>query len=351
MSRPNVLEAAVQRISYVFDHFGRIVVSVSGGKDSHVLWRLAVDEAERRGRKIETFFLDQEAEYEGSIQVVEEMMRHPNVIPQWFQVPLRMTNATSHRELFMLAWGPGERWMREKSPLAIHEAPGAPDRFYDFFPWYEARSPEPTAFLVGLRSRESLNRWRAAKTNPGYREIGWSTAAAGAGNYRFYPLFDWHVGDVWKFLLDRGIRYNPVYDKMFALRGGNERSMRVSFLVHEQSFRALTSLQELEPKTYDRLVARLGGAHYAAIYADEPIMNARERPKAFGSWREYREYLLATTPTEKAERYRKRFSRQGDDEGTCREHVRQLLINDWENNVPVRRTAPDKLRARWWDRL
>ena len=30
----NVLEAARQRISYIFDNFERIIVSISGGKDS-----------------------------------------------------------------------------------------------------------------------------------------------------------------------------------------------------------------------------------------------------------------------------------------------------------------------------
>jgi hypothetical protein len=51
------------------------------------------------------------------------------------------------------------------------------------------------------------------------------------------------------------------------------------------------------------------------------------------------------------ERFAKRMRKQGDDEATCKEHVRQILINDWENNVPVRRVAAEKLRAWWWDRV
>lgn len=346
-----VLDAARRRIAYVFDHFGRVVVSVSGGKDSQVLWHLAVTEAERRGRNIEVFFLDQEAEFAGTIEVIERLMRHPAVRPRWFQVPLRMTNATSHRDIWLRAWGEGEDWLRPKSEIAIHAAPGAPDRFYGFFPWFEASSPEPTAFLVGLRSRESLNRWRAAKANPGYRGIGWSTAAAGEGNYRFYPLFDWAFGDVWKYIADHGLPYNRVYDRLYQLRGANERTMRVSFLLHEQSYRSLATLQEIEPETYERLLRRLGGTHFAALYAEEEILNARRLPARFSSWREYRDYLVASTPLEKMERFRKRFAGQGDDEATCREHVRQLLINDWENNVPVRRRSPERLRELWWDRL
>ncbi len=346
----NVLTAARRRMSFVFDRYRRVVVSVSGGKDSHVIWHLAVTEAQRRQRKVEVFFLDQEAEYAGTIDVIRSMMSHPSVTPRWFQVPLRMTNATSHRDTFMRAWAAGEEWMRPREPGAIAEALGAPDRFYDFFPWFERQAAEPTAFIVGLRSRESLNRWRAVKANPGLDGIGWSTKADGRENFRFYPIFDWNVGDVWKYLADNAIRYNRVYDAMF-MRGTPERNLRVSFLVHEQSFRALTSLQELEPETHERLVRRLFGVHAAAIYANEDIFNARKLPAHFKSWREFRSYLLDSTPLEKIGRLRKRFSKQGDDEATCREHVRQLLINDWENNVPVRRMAAANLRKFWWDRL
>jgi predicted phosphoadenosine phosphosulfate sulfurtransferase len=349
----NVLEAARWRMQFVFNRFERVVVSASGGKDSTVLWHLAVAEAARLGRKVELFFLDQEAEYQGTIDQVEHMMAHPSVVPAWMQVPLRMTNATSHRQAWFTAWRAGDAWMRPRSLLGVEHLEGAPDRFYDFFPWYEAQKPR-TAFLVGLRSRESLNRWRAVAKNPGLDGIAWSTHAAGDGNFRFYPLFDWATPDVWRYLAEEEVRYNAVYDRMYALRGANERTMRVSFLMHEQSFKGLATLQELEPDTYERLLRRIAGAHVAALYAEEVnggVFGARSLPPAHASWREYRDYLLASTPSEHAARFAKRFARQADDDATCREHVRQLLCNDWENNVPVRRVAAGKLRAAWWDRL
>lgn len=347
----DVLAAARRRMRVVFDRFERVVVSVSGGKDSHVAFHLAVAEAEARGRTVEAFFLDQEAEYAGTIEVIEAVMTHPAVVPRWYQVPLRMTNATSHRAVWMTAWGPGEDWMRPKAPGAIHDEPGAPDRFYDFFPWFEGRYEAPAAHIVGLRSRESLNRWRAMAKNPGLDGITWSTRTAEPGSFRFYPLYDWSSGDVWKYLADHGVVYNRIYDRMFA-RGLPERQMRVSFLVHEQSFRALTAIQELEPDTYQRLLRRLDGTHHAALYGDDDHMfRARTLPAAFPTWRAYRDYLLATTPIPNLDRMTRRMHRQGDDEATCKEHVRQLLVNDWENNVPIRRMKPSKLRECWWDRL
>lgn len=348
----NVLEAARQRIALVFDRYPRIVVSVSGGKDSTVMWHLAMAEAQRRGRQAEVFFLDQEAEYQGTIDQMEIMVRHPAAISRWMQVPIRMTNATSHRTIWLHAWGPGEAWVRPKSEMSIHELPEAPDRFYDFFPWFEAQAPGPTAYLVGLRSRESLNRWRAVCKNPGVPGIEWSTKTKRPDVVRFYPLFDWNVGDVWKYLLDEQVPYNRVYDQMIALRGANMRTTRVSCLVHEQSFRALALLQELEPDTYEALLRRLDGVHSAALYSEDVgVYGVRDLPDAYSTWRVYRDELVATTPLPNMDRFVARFARQPDDEATCREQVRQLLTNDWEDNVPIRRPKAEHLRARWWDRL
>lgn len=112
-----VLEAAKLRISKVFDEFDNIYVSVSSGKDSTVLFNLCLEEAAKRNRKVKLFFLDQEAEYEGTVTIMREMMINPLVEPYWYQVPVRMTNATSYDEPFLYAWGPGEEWYDKKKTL------------------------------------------------------------------------------------------------------------------------------------------------------------------------------------------------------------------------------------------
>lgn len=348
----DVLTAARKRIAAIYDDFERVVVSVSSGKDSTVLYHLALDEAGRRGRRLPLFFLDQEAEYQSSVDLMATMMRDERVEPLWFQVPLRMTNATSHRELFLYAWGPGETWMRDKDPVAIHGAPGAPDRFYDFFSWQEAAATVDTAWLVGLRSKESLNRFRAATSHAGHRDWTWTTKTASTRSVRAYPLYDWTSGDIWKFIANRGVAYNRHYDRMFARYGPNLSRMRVSNLIHEKSFRCLVDLHEFEPATYERLLARLGGVHAAALYGrEDQVYDARALPRRFDSWRAYRDYLLATTPTVYAARFRDRFERQPHDEEIHRAQVKQILINDGENSVPVPTSRRTKLRALWWDRL
>lgn len=348
----DVLTAAQHRMEQVFDHFERIVVSVSAGKDSTVLRELALAEADRRSRRVELFFLDQEAEYASTVELMDEWMRDPRIDPQWYQVPIRMTNATSHVEYWLYAWGPGEAWMREQHPLAIHQADDYPQRFYDFFEWYEQQATCPTAFLVGLRSKESFNRFRAVTRSPGYRDWAWTTRTRNPLGFRVYPIYDWTFGDVWKYIHDQHLPYNRHYDRMFAKHGINMSRMRVSNLIHEKSFRCLADLQEFEPETYDRLLRRLGGVHCAALYAhEEHILDARRLPAAFGSWQAYRDYLLRTTPIDRIERFRKRFAGQAVDDETCRQQCKQILINDWENSVPVVASKQERLRARWWDVL
>jgi predicted phosphoadenosine phosphosulfate sulfurtransferase len=351
-----VYAAAQERIALVFDAFETVEVSVSSGKDSTVLYHLALAEARRRNRKIGVFFLDQEAEYAASISVIEQMMTAPDVVPLWYQVPIKMTNATSFKEEFLYAWEPGATWMREKNPLAIHElAEEYPQRFYDFFQWREKQARQPTAFLIGLRAEESLNRFRSVVKNPGWNDVKWSTKTGSPSSFRFYPIYDWSMGDVWKFIDDEDVPYNQIYDKMFAANHNYYNTLRVSNLIHEKSFSCLTYLQELEPSTFDALIKRLAGTHTASIYAREGLMfAAKTLPASFSTWLAYRDYLLETTPTAHKDRFVSRFSGQEQSEEVYRQQVRQIMINDFENSVPPVQKKRAKKKAdlaAWWDIL
>lgn len=353
----DVLTRARERVSLVFDNFENIVVSVSSGKDSTALYWLSVQEAERRGRRIKVFFLDQEAEYQSSISLIENMMIHPSVVPLWYQVPIYLTNATSYKQDMLYAWGVGEKWMREKSSMAVHEIKGKyPERFYGFFNWME-RNNENTAFLVGLRSEESLNRLRAVILHPGWNSVLWSTKTAGKRTHRFYPIYDWGMGDVWKFINDSGVPYNAIYDKMFRANKNYYKTMRVSNLIHEKSFKVVADLQVYEPDTFNRLVERISGVHVASIYATEKsVFDANKLPEHFNTWLSFRDYLLETSPLKNKERFIRRFESQTKDEEMCRRQVRQLLLNDHENNlgVHVNKSKNNKkadILKKWWDIL
>lgn len=53
----NVLEAALDRINWVFDNLPRVCVSFSGGKDSTIMLHLTAQQARKRARKFICYLL------------------------------------------------------------------------------------------------------------------------------------------------------------------------------------------------------------------------------------------------------------------------------------------------------
>ncbi len=351
----NVLQAARERIGMLFDNFETINVSISSGKDSTVLYFLALQEAIKRGRKIIAFFQDQEAEYQASIDLMKILMSHPNVTPAWYQVPIYMTNATSYTDYFLYVWGENEEWMREKDDLAIHSIDEEyPKRFYDFFGWYEKKNKD-AAFLVGLRADESLTRFRAVTKHPGWSGLNWSTGTEGSA-YKFYPIYDWTVYDVWKFIYDYDLPYNKIYDLMFMANYTIYNRMRVSNLVHEKSFKCLVDLPKFEPETFDKLSKRISGISTAARYASEKLVfDNKTLPTHYKTWKEFRDFLLENIPNETHKnKFIARYEKQEQTERMFQAQVGQLLINDYENNRSYdtkRKEKTKKLKEKWMEIL
>lgn len=330
-----VLEAARERIRYLFDNYENIQLSFSGGKDSTVIFHLLNEEATKRGRTFRLYFQDQEAEYQGTIDLVEWAMTQPVVIPLWYQVPIFMTNAASHQQLFLWAWGVGEQWIREKNPIAIHSIPTKyPRRFHKFNLWVGQnlrREEGRCVSIIGLRAEESPDRRFVLFGEDS--EMFWLRRVNEP--HKAYPIIDWSHKDVWKYLIDGGLRYNRVYDKMYML-GHDIRKMRVSNLVHEKAFRCLCDLQELEPETYEKLETRLQGVHSAAIYGRENLMySIKTLPECFATWKEYKDFLLESIHPDLAKLFRFQWSRFGDtdDVGACKYMVKRILLCDWEGNI------------------
>lgn len=326
----NVLEATKERIAWLFDEYENISVSVSGGKDSTVLYFLALEEARKRERSIEVFFLDQEAEYQATIYMIELMMRAENVVPRWYQVPLFLKNATALlSDGLFYAWEEGKEHMRAKHELAIHFIDGEyPQRFYPFLDWYEEQKKD-YALLVGIRSDESLNRLRAVTKNKGEKNILWRT------RNKFYPLYDWATGDIWKYLLDNELPYNDIYNKMW-LDCVNTREMRISNLIHDISYKSLASLQKYEIDTFNSLCRRIPSIHCAGKHAlDATLFTAEKLPQAFPTWKEYRDYLVELLPEERRAKIQAKHAKQGKNNTVYRQQVKNLLVNDWRGKNSI----------------
>lgn len=318
----NVLIAARARIAFTFDNFERVCVSFSGGKDSTVLMHLACAEARVRGRRVAVLFIDWEAQYRATIEHVEAMLdEYADVVdPFWIAVPLRTTNACSQLEPEWTCWAPEreELWVRPRPARAtpIGSLPFYTDRmtFEEFVPafsaWYAGDTR--TAFLVGIRADESLNRWRTL-TNKGkvrFEGRDWTTCQS-LHVVSVFPLYDWKTQDIWIYHARTATRYNEVYDLMHKA-GLSIHQMRLCEPYGDEQRQGLWLFHVLEPETWPRVAARVAGANTGALYARERgnvMGNAKiSLPPHLPTWEAYARFLLDTMPPPTAEHYRNKIA-------------------------------------------
>ncbi len=332
----NVLVAAQERIALLFDMYDNVSVSVSGGKDSSVLFHLAHMEAVKRGRIIDAVFIDQEAEYSATIDIIRHISRSSNIKMRWYQVPFKMTNSVSYEQDYLNCWDGGQLRAVEKDAI-VSIGDTANLTWEKLLPKIEAQYKSPTAQLIGLRSSESLNRYRAVTKNPAINGINWSSRTSNDMLTNFYPIYDWGFDDVWRFIYDKKIAYNKIYDYQFA-KDYHKDEMRISCLIHEKSYKCLCDLPEFEPETFGWLCKRARGIDTAMRYAREKQMYSNEKlPTHYKNWKEFRDFLLENHPNKnQKKRFEQRFKNHPNNEDVYKQQVGQLLINDWENITDVK---------------
>lgn len=333
-----VLEAARERIAFIFDEFPNVVVGYSGGKDSTVVFHLTLEEARKRGRlPLKVVFIDQEAEWQATIDLVREVMSHPDVEPFWLQVPIKLFNATSADEEWLMCWADEDeaRWMRPREPNAITGNVYGTDRFAEMFnAFFRVHFPGEKACLIGgVRTEESPSRMVGLTHQAKYKWVTWGKTLTKGLHWTFYPIFDWSWTDVWKAIHEHGWAYNRIYDYQYR-HGVKVQDMRVSNVHHETAVKALFWIQELEPDTYARLTQRIGGVDMAGKMGVDDFF-VRRLPYMFRDWPEYRDYLLEKLIAEEhRETFRKHFAKQDHDyaglqgDKLYKGQVQAILTND-----------------------
>jgi predicted phosphoadenosine phosphosulfate sulfurtransferase len=331
----NVLEAAQERIRWTFDTFERVYLSGPSGKDSGVMMHLACAEARRRGRKIGVLYVDLEAQYTCTIDYVREMFAlYADVIdPHWVALPLHLRNAVSMQEPYWICWDPDarERWVRQPPPEAITDPERYPffrepweaqdgmrsaqefEEFVELFgQWYSGPQHASTACLVGIRTAESLNRWRAISRARKSRLEGkpWTSWKGGA-LFNVYPIYDWATEDIWTFHGKTGLPHNPLYDWMHKA-GLSIHQQRICQPYGDDQRRSLAMWHVIEPEAWARVVARVTGANYGALYAGKRgnILGngAVTLPASHPTWKSYVDFLLESLPEYEAEHYRNKIA-------------------------------------------
>ena len=377
----NVYEEAIKRINMVFDYKDDIIVTMSGGKDSTTVFNLALNIARERNRlPLKVMWLDQEVEWQNTVDYMNEIMHMPEVKPFWFQIPFEFPNnlAVADGKESLLIWDPAQKgkWVHPQSDIAITECPFEFDiyssrdkAFYtlmDKLPDYCAdKDATSCGVLSGMRAVESLQRRTAIMYGSAtFRGETWARkASAGTKCQVCWPIYDFTSDDVWTAIAKNHWKYNKCYDLMYRY-GVRKDRMRVSALIHETAWGAIETLQTFEKDTYNRLSARVSGVSTFAHLFDFKSAGTnlghgnivpQELPFMFADWKEYRDYLLEHLIEPKYwEKYRNEWRNQ-EGENWYRVHVKEVVLNDtcgtinesWDRTVNLReRRANGEFRER-----
>jgi predicted phosphoadenosine phosphosulfate sulfurtransferase len=320
----DVFTAAQQRVAQCFDDFENVVVAFSAGKDSSATLHLALAEARKRNRlPLDVMFVDLEAQYQHSIDYAMRIAKLPDVRMHWICLPIHLRNAVSQIQPHWLCWDPdaADRWVRPlpNHPSVISEEAHFPFfrrgmEFEEFVPqfnqWLADSRDGKTVTLVGIRTDESLNRFRTIKSEEKVRwkDFGWTTRYSD-NCYNAYPIYDWHVEDIWAAHGKSGWDYNRVYDLM-QMAGLTLHQMRLCQPFGDDQRRGLWLYKMLEPETWSRVVGRVQGANFGNRYVEltgNVMGNIRVTLPEGHTWKSYTKFLLATMPPPTAAHYREKI--------------------------------------------
>ena len=333
-----VFEAALDRIRKIYDTFDEVIVAMSGGKDSTIIYQLAKIVAREKGKlPVKVFWLDQECEWQETVDYMDKVMHDKDVKPYWYQIPLDFTNSMHHEKNFMKIWNKDdqEKWCHPYSDISIKENPTGEHRFHHVIDGLHKYVFEPTtkngAVLCGIRAQENITRRLMVSGN---KSQGWIMPRNEKNkSTKCYPIWDWTFDDVWIAIAKNKWEYNKIYDYQYQY-GIPKNKMRVSALIHETAWKSIEMLQEFEPKTYDKFTRRIDGTSTVNHMNDQDCDTIpAELPYMFKDWKEYRDYLLVhLVKKEYRELFRKRWEKQiGDD--WYKLHCREIAINDIDGTI------------------
>lgn len=321
----NVYEATQQRLKFIFEEFDNIYVSFSGGKDSGVLLNLCIDYIREKKLhiKLGILHLDYEAQYDLTTKYIDETFASNSDILDIYRccVSFKVTTCTSMHQGYWRPWDIDlkDLWVRDLPNEAYQSQDfdffndslwdyDFQDRFGDWL--HKKKKAKKTCCLVGIRTQESLNRWRAIHSNKNYKNyegIAW-TKQMNHGVFNAYPIYDWLTTDIWVANAKFNWSYNKLYDLFYQAGVGIEQ-MRVASPFLSTAQDSLKLYRVIEPNTWGKLISRVNGVNFTGIYGGTTAMGWKTITLPDGhTWESYMHFLLDTLPPETKANYLDKLS-------------------------------------------
>jgi len=323
----NVFDAAYERMDFIWKNFERVYLSLSGGKDSGVMMNLCLKYMRENkdivaGRKLGIQIMDNEANYDESIEFMERIINDniEYLDVYWCCLPITLPCTVSAYHMDWQCWGERDkdRWIRpmydypyvvnmSNHPFGdLFKEDMGYDEFWDMFAeWYS--QGKSCANMIGIRTQESLNRFRALMNERKQTVKGrmW-TKKNTEHTYNVYPIYDWKVDDVWISTGQYDWDYNKLYD-LFYKAGIPINSMRVASPFMSEAKSSLGLYRVINPHIWARLCARVQGANFVATYGKQLDYKSIKLPDGH-TWKSFVKFLLDTLPQESAENFKLRFA-------------------------------------------
>lgn len=308
----NVLEAAFERLEIIFTNFDNIYFSVSAGKDSSVMVQLANIVAKRMNKKFDVLFIDLEGQYKCTIDHLYEL-KQLSQIRDFYHIalPLALRNAVSILQPKWICWEEESKhlWIREMPKDSINMSncpfdwfrPG--EEFEEFIlqfaSWYDKTHEGKKACGIGIRTDESLNRFRTItfqKTKETFKNYTWTTRVKFSNQilnvYNFYPIYDFSVEDIWGAVSKLDLKYNRIYDLMYK-NGVPLSEQRICQPYGDDQRKGLDQFKALEYETWEKVLSRVNGVNFGNIYCRTSALGDIKSSKPdFMTWQQYTVFLL-----------------------------------------------------------
>ena len=165
-----------------------------------------------------------------------------------------------------------------------------------------------TVCLLGMRADESLQRYSSfINKKYGYQNECWISRQFKDVLFAS-PLYDWSNSDVWCANYRFNYDYNNLYD-LYYKAGLKIDQMRVASPFNDYSKDALNLYRVIDPEIWTKLVGRVRGANFGAIYGKTKAMGYRSITLPEGhTWKTYTQFLLDTLPARLRNNYAKKFN-------------------------------------------